>query len=225
MSSNGLEATRDLANRASICRIRKRPASRTATRSASFSAASLFSRLRFRRHCANGSPVASRGPKTPATISANGVRRLDWIMQNILGCAPLMDGHEAAQERTSNPALSWLRAVALAVERREPARRAADCFRTGGSLRTSRHGNSRQACRRRPRQAASWQLVQAASSETADAVDVDGFTITRTIRYQQPIRRRPMDIKSLHLHQTMNSAPTHQAAPSTYKFPENTGIF
>jgi len=28
-----------------------------------------------------------------------------------------MDGHQAAQERVSNPALSWVRAVALVVER------------------------------------------------------------------------------------------------------------
>ena len=33
-----------------------------------------------------------------------------------MDCAPLMDGHEAAQERTSNPTLTWLRAVALAVD-------------------------------------------------------------------------------------------------------------
>ena len=36
-------------------------------------------------------------------------------MQNLLGSAPLMDGHQAAQQRTSNPALSWLRSLALAV--------------------------------------------------------------------------------------------------------------
>ena len=37
-------------------------------------------------------------------------------MQEILGCAPLMDEHTAAQERVSNPALSWLRAVALVLD-------------------------------------------------------------------------------------------------------------
>jgi hypothetical protein len=42
---------------------------------------------------------------------------LDWIVQNILGCAPLMDGHEEAQRRVSNPVLSWLRNVALELER------------------------------------------------------------------------------------------------------------
>ena len=38
----------------------------------------------------------------------------DWICQNILGTGPLMDGHQAAKERTANPALLWLRDVALA---------------------------------------------------------------------------------------------------------------
>jgi hypothetical protein len=42
---------------------------------------------------------------------------LDWIVQDIFDCAPLMDGHEAAQERVSNPALSWIRALALIVEK------------------------------------------------------------------------------------------------------------
>ena len=40
---------------------------------------------------------------------------MDWIVQNLLGAAPVMDGHPEAQERVSNPALGWLRSVALAV--------------------------------------------------------------------------------------------------------------
>jgi hypothetical protein len=42
---------------------------------------------------------------------------LDWIVQNILGCAPLMNGHQEAQKRVSSPVLSWLRNVALELER------------------------------------------------------------------------------------------------------------
>ena len=40
---------------------------------------------------------------------------LDCIIQNIVGEAPLMDGHQAAQDRVSNPALTFLRKLALAV--------------------------------------------------------------------------------------------------------------
>ena len=41
------------------------------------------------------------------------------MVQNICGEAPLLDGHQIIQQRTANPALSWIRAVALAVIRRE----------------------------------------------------------------------------------------------------------
>jgi hypothetical protein len=42
---------------------------------------------------------------------------LDWIVQNILGAAPLMDGHQETQTRMTSPALNWLRDVAAAVDR------------------------------------------------------------------------------------------------------------
>ena len=40
---------------------------------------------------------------------------LDWIMQNLFGAAPLMGEHERAQERVSNPNLTFLRKICLAV--------------------------------------------------------------------------------------------------------------
>jgi hypothetical protein len=115
ISSNGLETTRDLANRASICRIRKRPG---------FQYRDTLGELQRRQPYFLGCVFA-----VLAEWIANGKQRtndvrhdfrewaqtLDWIVQNILGGAPLMDGHQAAQERTSNPGLTWLRAVALVV--------------------------------------------------------------------------------------------------------------
>ena len=115
MSSNGLETTRDLANRASICRIRKR---------VGFTYRDTLGELQRRQPYFLGCVfaviagwLANGKPRTGDTRHdfREWSQTLDWIVQNILGCAPLMDGHEAAQERTSNPALSWLRAVALAV--------------------------------------------------------------------------------------------------------------
>jgi hypothetical protein len=50
---------------------------------------------------------------------------LDWIVQHICRQAPLLDGHQAAQDRVSNPALTFLRKLALAV---------ADQGRTGERL-------------------------------------------------------------------------------------------
>lgn len=43
------------------------------------------------------------------------VQVVDWMAQRILGTVPIMDGHEQAQERVSNPAMVWLRKVVLAV--------------------------------------------------------------------------------------------------------------
>ena len=40
---------------------------------------------------------------------------MDWIAQNIFGTVPIMEGHQQAQERVSNPALVWLRKVVLAA--------------------------------------------------------------------------------------------------------------
>ncbi|MEZ6101707.1 MAG: hypothetical protein R3E01_22465 [Pirellulaceae bacterium] len=40
---------------------------------------------------------------------------LDWIVQGIFKLPPLLDGHRSAQVRASNPHLSWLRDVVLAI--------------------------------------------------------------------------------------------------------------
>jgi hypothetical protein len=40
---------------------------------------------------------------------------VDWVCQNLLGTVPVMDGHQQAQERVSNPALVWLRKLVLAI--------------------------------------------------------------------------------------------------------------
>jgi hypothetical protein len=44
-------------------------------------------------------------------------KTLDWIVQEILGEAPLLDGHAEARQRMTSPALNWLRDVALVVSR------------------------------------------------------------------------------------------------------------
>jgi hypothetical protein len=121
MTSNGVETTRDLANRASIVRIKKRPRDYTFT---NYSEGSLFDHVAANQAHYLGCVFAivrewvEQGKhKTSETRHdfREWAQVLDWIVQNILGEAPLMDGHEQAQERVSNPALTWLRKVALAV--------------------------------------------------------------------------------------------------------------
>ncbi len=116
LSSNGMQSTIDLANRSSICRIRKRPG---------FSYRDTLGELQARQPYFLGCVfsviaewIASGKPRTKDTRHDFGewAQPLDWICREILGCAPLMDGHKAAQQRVANPGLSWLRLVALAVE-------------------------------------------------------------------------------------------------------------
>jgi hypothetical protein len=123
LTSNGFESTRDLANRSCIIRIRKRRG------------------FRFRRYLEGGllSHIAANQPRylgavycivgqwvahgKQATNDIRGEGRfrqwaqiLDWIVQELFRLSPLMDGHEAAQERVADPALNWLRQVCLAAE-------------------------------------------------------------------------------------------------------------
>jgi hypothetical protein len=117
LTINGMEATRDLANRSSICRIRKRPDL--------FNYRDTLGELQKRQPYYLGCVfsiiaqwISFGRPTTGETRHhfRRWCQSLDWIVQNICEAAPLMDGHEDAQERVSNPALSWVRQVALALE-------------------------------------------------------------------------------------------------------------
>ena len=121
MTSNGVETTRDLANRASIIRIRKRPG--CAFRE--FPEGDLLAHVHANQAFFLGAVFTVIGSWCKAGNPRTEERRhdfrewaqiLDWIIQHVLKEAPLIDGHTAAQERVSNPALTWLRQVALAIE-------------------------------------------------------------------------------------------------------------
>ena len=116
MSSNGMEATRDLANRSSISRILKRQ---------NFNYRDVYGDVKAYQERYLGSVFSLmaqwiRDGKPRSSDCRHDFREwnqiLDYFVQQYLGCAPLMDGHESAQERVSNPALSWIRSVALAVQ-------------------------------------------------------------------------------------------------------------
>ena len=116
LSSNGFESTRDLANRACICRIRKRHG---------YEYRDTLGELRANTGHYLGAVFrivkAWMEAGKPRTKDTRHDRRewcqtLDWIVQNLVGTAPLMDGHQEAQERTGSAGLTWLRSVALAVK-------------------------------------------------------------------------------------------------------------
>jgi hypothetical protein len=60
----------------------------------------------------------SRGkPRTSDTRHdfTQACQSLDWIVQYIMGLAPLLDDHENEQARVANPLLNWLRDLALLI--------------------------------------------------------------------------------------------------------------
>jgi len=124
LTSNGVETTRDFANRGSIVRNRRREQGFQFRR---YPEGDLLDHVRAcQPHCLGAVFAIIRRwielgrPRSGETRHdfREWAQKLDWILQNILGEAPLMDGHEAAQERVSNPALTFLRKLALTVAER-----------------------------------------------------------------------------------------------------------
>jgi CHC2 zinc finger len=117
ITSNGIETTRDLANRSSFVRIFKRknvqfPDTLGMVREQqSYYLGCVFAVVRAWHELGK--------PRTAETRHdfREWCQSLDWIVQEIFGLSPLMDGHIAAQERVSSPALTFLRRIALEVER------------------------------------------------------------------------------------------------------------
>lgn len=121
MTSNGVETTRDLANRASIIRIRKRPVG--------------FAFRHYVEGDLHAHVIANQTHFLGCVFAVveewvkNGRQRtsecrhdfrewaqsLDWIVQNVFGAVPLLDGFEAARERVSNPRRTWLRSLCIAL--------------------------------------------------------------------------------------------------------------
>lgn len=123
LSSNGIETTRDFANRSSIVRIRKRHKNFVFH---PWPEGGLLAHVEARAPYYLGCVFAiirawadAKQPRLDGGVHdfREWAGVLGWIVENLFGAAPLLDGHEAAQERVSNPALTWLRAVCLAAER------------------------------------------------------------------------------------------------------------
>jgi hypothetical protein len=116
LTSNAMDSTPDLAARSSICRIRKQlgkmfpDSPEEIRRDIALLIGAVFTIIK--EYHRQGKPRT--GERRHAFHEW--AQTLDWIVQNLLGQAPLMDGHEEAQERVSNPEKTWLRAVANATE-------------------------------------------------------------------------------------------------------------
>ena len=111
------------------------------------------------------------------------VQVVDWITRNILETAPVMDGHQQAQERVSNPALIWLRRVVLAINEAVEVNQALTatdlyglCDTVGIEIPGLRQGSDEK---QGPKVIGT---LMAKLFRDCDALDVDGFVVVRQQR-------------------------------------------
>jgi len=121
-TSNGVNTTRDFANRSNIIRIRKKPDGFSYQK---YPEGDLLAHVRAQQPFYLGCVFAvirqwhAKGKqRTNETRHdfRDWVQPVDWIVRNIFGLVPVMDGNQQAQERVSNPAMVWLRRVALEID-------------------------------------------------------------------------------------------------------------
>ena len=121
LSTNGAEFTRDLANRAVVTRIRKQSPDYEFRQ---YPEGDVLAHVRANQGYYLGCvhsiirEWASRG--RPATNESRHdfrgwCRAMDWIVTEIFDAPSLLDGHQEQQARVANPALQWLRDIAVAV--------------------------------------------------------------------------------------------------------------
>jgi hypothetical protein len=124
ISSNGLETTKDMTNRASIIRIRRRKGYQFKSLGGMDMVQVIFAG----QATLIGAVFAvvrewhrQGKPRTEETRHdfREWCQSLDWIVQNIFKEAPLMEGHDAAKARAANPNLSFLRVVALKLNEKK----------------------------------------------------------------------------------------------------------
>jgi hypothetical protein len=123
LSSNGIDSPLDFANRTIISRIQKQEPNHQFY---NWPAGSVIAQIKADQAKYLGAVFKlvlewdSRGrPRTTENRHdfREWVQALDWIVQNLLELPPLLDGHSEELLRISSPALSWLRQVALSLER------------------------------------------------------------------------------------------------------------
>ena len=121
MTSNRAEITKDLANRSSCCRILKQI---DGYQFKQYPEGDILEHIRANQPKYLGAVFAvirewHRQGKPKSNETRHDFRAwaqtLDWFMVNLVGQWPIMDGHRATQMRMTNPALTWLREVALTV--------------------------------------------------------------------------------------------------------------
>jgi hypothetical protein len=224
LTSNGVETTRDLANRSSIIRIFKRDGvlfrdslGEIANRQPYYLGC-VFSIIREWHRLGKQRTGETRHSFT------EWCQVLDWIVQNIFGLAPLVSGHLAAQERVSNPVLTFLRRLALEVASEDLlgvpliASRLFEIADAAGvaipGLRQLDAHDSEKA-----RQTIGTKL--APIFKTANSVELDGFTVTRSEEMHQ--RADGNGYKPLNVYTFTHTDHTYHTNPQRVQ--ENRPVF
>jgi len=190
LTSNGVDTTRDLANRSNIIRIRKKPPGFVFTK---FPEGDLLAHVRARQAYYLGCVFAVirhwHGEEQPRTDETRHdfrewVQVVDWLVQNVFGLGPVMDGHKEAQERVSDPARVWLRSLALAIDQTGELNRdftATEihslCESADIAIPGLRDGADEDKAKRVV------GTVMARLFRDSDTLDVDGYQVTREERY------------------------------------------
>ena len=121
LTSNRADLTDDLGNRCSCVRILKQV---DAYQFAAYPEGNILDHVRANRERVLGAVFAivrewhSQGQPETDTVDHDfreWARKLDWIVQNLLGMAALLDGHRTVQKRMTTPAFNWLRDLAILV--------------------------------------------------------------------------------------------------------------
>lgn len=235
LTSNGLAATTDFSNRILLTRLRKRAAG-SAFRT--FDAGDLLADVRSRQPYHLGCVFAvirewfEAGRKRNPTSHSfhQWVGALDWIVQNVFRLQPLLDGgHEAAVERVGNPALSWLRQVALAVVKQQKTRRplqasaVAEIAKGGGIEIPDLHGADDDSARN----VAVGRLL-GRCFKAGNELQLDDVTVTRSERMEWVggSQRKDMLVRRYEFRHTSEAAlpPRHADVEATAAESEGNGM-
>lgn len=218
LTSNGVETTRDFANRSSIIRIFKRDGVQFRD-----SLGDVIKRQPYFLGCVFAVIREwHRQGKPRTTETGHDFREwcqvLDWIVQNVFGLAPLVTGHLAAQERVSNPVLTFLRRLSLEVAKEDlldVPLIASRLFEIADAaeipipgLRPADIHDGEKA-----RKIIGTKL--ATIFKASDAVDLDGFTITRGEESHQ--RGDGQGFTALKVYTFSTSTTPTTATPTTHR--------
>jgi hypothetical protein len=113
------------------------------------------------------------------------VQVCDWIVRNIFGLVAIMDGHEQAQVRVSDPALVWLRRLVLAAN--EVAQLNQGMTATGIYALCQEAGIEIPGLRTGSDEDRGKKVIGSVIGKLfgdRDTVEVDGFTVTREETYK-----------------------------------------